>query len=88
MADVQVKCINKLPRNNTHEGITHLGGDRWKWTRSQVITSIEGKTNTFFTMVGGNRATVGVVNGANGKYLRTHADGKYNDNLLALPECA
>jgi hypothetical protein len=26
MADVQVKCINKQPRNNPHEGITHLGG--------------------------------------------------------------
>ena len=24
MADVQVKCINKVPRNNPHEGITHL----------------------------------------------------------------
>ncbi|WP_404562598.1 DUF3892 domain-containing protein [Bradyrhizobium elkanii] len=23
----------------------------------------------------------------NGKYVRTHADGYYNDNLLALPEC-
>jgi len=27
MADVQVKCINKQPRNDTHEGITHLGGE-------------------------------------------------------------
>ncbi len=25
MADVEVKCINKLPRNNTHEVNTHLG---------------------------------------------------------------
>ena len=23
----------------------------------------------------------------NGKYVRTHADGYYNDNLLALVEC-
>ena len=37
MSDVQVKCINKQPRNNPHEGITHLGGDGWKWTRQQVI---------------------------------------------------
>lgn len=87
MADVQVKCINKQPRNNTHEGITHLGGDGWKWTRDQVIASIEAKTNTFFTRVGGNRAEVGVVNGQYGKYLRTYADGKWNDNLLALYEC-
>lgn len=88
MADVLVSCINKQPRNDTHEGITHLGGVNWKWTRQQVITSIEDGSNTFYTLVSGNRANVGVVNGPNGKYVRTHADGKWNDNLLALPECA
>jgi hypothetical protein len=30
---------------------------------------------------------VAVDNGPNGKYVRTHADGQWNDNLLALPEC-
>ena len=88
MADSQVTCIIKQPRNDTHEGITHLGGSGWKWTRQQVINSIEDKTNTFYTMVGGKRANVGVVSGANGKYVRTYADGVWNDNLLALPECA
>jgi hypothetical protein len=88
MADVQVTCINKQNRNSSHEGITHLGGIGWKWTRQQVIESIEAKTNTFYTLVNGKRANVGVVNGPNGKYLRTHADGQWNDNLLALPECA
>jgi hypothetical protein len=87
MADVQVTCITKPNRNSPHESITHLGGSNWYWTRQQVITSIEAKTNTFYTMVGGTRANVAVVEGANGKYVRTHADGKWNDNLLALPEC-
>lgn len=87
MADVQVKCINKQPRNNPHEGITHLGGDGWKWTRDMVITSIEAKTNTFFTFVSGKRADIGVINGPNGKYVRTYADGQWSDNLLALYEC-
>ncbi len=87
MADVQVTCINKQPRSDPHEGITHLGGPQWHWTRQQVIESIEAKTNTFFTLVSGNRGNIGVVNGANGKYLRTYADGKWNDNLLSLPEC-
>lgn len=87
MPDVQVMCINEQPRNNPHEGITHLGGPKWKWTRQQVIDSINAKTNTFFTMVGGRRANIAVVNGPNGPYLRTHADGVWNDNLLALPEC-
>ena len=87
MADVQVNCINKTNRNSSHEGITHLGGRDWKWPRADVIASIEAKTNTFFTLVQGVRADVGVVNGPNGKYVRTYADGKWNDNLLALLEC-
>uniref|UniRef100_UPI0035C95C44 DUF3892 domain-containing protein n=1 Tax=uncultured Sphingomonas sp. TaxID=158754 RepID=UPI0035C95C44 len=88
MADVQVTCINKQPRNSTHEGITHLGGAGWKWTRSDVIQSIRNKTNTFFTYVNGKRADIGIVAGQNSAYLRTYADGQWNDNLLALPECA
>jgi len=89
MADVQVTCINKQPRNDTHEGITHLGNPAggWKWTRQEVINSINNKTNTFFTYVNGKRADVAVVNGPNGQYVRTHADGVWNDNLLALDEC-
>jgi len=87
MADLQVKCINKQPRDNTHEGITHLGGSGWKWTREQVIQSIEAKSNTFYTLVNGKRVNVGVSQGQKGKYVRTHADGQWNDNLLALPEC-
>ena len=79
--------MDKQPRMDPHEGIRHLGGSGWRWTRSQVIDSIEAGTNTFFTMVNGKRAEVGVVNGRTGKYVRTHADGQWNDNLLALPEC-
>lgn len=87
MADVQVKCINKQPRNDTHHGITHLGGVEWKWTRQQVIDSIKAKTNTFYTRVDGKRADVGVNRNDHGEYVQTHADGKWNNNLLALPEC-
>lgn len=90
MADVQVSCINKTPRNNPYEGITHLGGTGgggWRWTRQQVIDSIRNKTNTFYTQVGGKRADIGIVDGPNGPYLRTYADSTWNDNLLALPEC-
>jgi hypothetical protein len=87
MADVQVTCIKKQPRQNPHEGITHLGGPGWQWTRQQVIDSINAGSNTFYTMALGKRANIAVVNGPNGPYLRTHADGQWNDNLLALPEC-
>lgn len=30
MADAQVSCINKQPRTDPHEGITHLGGSQWR----------------------------------------------------------
>ncbi len=87
MADVQVTCVNKQPRADPHEGITHLGGANWRWTRQQVIDSINNGTNTFYTLVGGRRANVGVISGPAGPYVRTYADGVWNDNLLALPEC-
>lgn len=87
MADVQVTCINKQPRDNPYDGITHLGGAGWKWTRQQVIDSINAKANTFYTSVNGNRGDIGVVKGPNGDYLRTYADGQWNDNLLSLAEC-
>jgi hypothetical protein len=88
MADVQVTCINKNPRDDTHHGITHLGGSTWKWTRQEVITSIENRSNTFYTFVNSKRANVVVRQGANGKYVQTQADGYWNDNLLALKECS
>ncbi len=87
MADARVSCINKNPRDDTHEGITHLGGADWKWTRAKVIQSIRDKTNTFYTSVNGKRANIGIVEGTNGAYVRTYADNQWTDNLLALPEC-
>lgn len=88
MTDVRVTCITKSNRNSSYEGITHLGGSTWKWSRADVIESIRNGTNTFYTKEQGNRAEIGIVEGQNGPYVRTYADGKWNDNLLALPECA
>ena len=87
MADIQITCITKNPRDNTHEGITHLGNSNGKWTRAEIIGWIESRQHTFYTRANNTRADVAVVAGARGKYLRTHADGQYTDNLLWLPEC-
>ena len=90
MADVQVTCVNKQPRNDPYEGITHLGGPGgggWRWLRQQVVNAINARTDAFYTLVNGNRGAIAVVDGPNGQYLRTHADGRWNDNLLSLPEC-
>jgi hypothetical protein len=92
MADVRVTCITKPHPLNRHEHITHLGNPSlgWKWTREQVIASIDQGTNSFYVLDArsGKRSKVAVVREA-GKvtYLRTHADGDWDDNLLALDEC-
>jgi hypothetical protein len=75
-----------IPTNPAHEGITHIAGVDWKWTREQVIYFIEIGRITFYTWVGGRRADVGVVNGPNAQYARTYTDGHLNDYLLAPPE--
>jgi hypothetical protein len=92
MADVQITCITKSQLNGTHEHITHVGNPAtpWKWTTAQVVGSIDAKTNTFFVKDSrtGKRADVGVVRpSGRAAYLRTHADGEWNDNLLAQPQC-
>ena len=52
MADVQVTCITKPHPQSPHEHITHLGNPTagWKWTREDVIRSIDARTNTFFVI--------------------------------------
>lgn len=88
MADVLVTCIHKQSRHSTHEGITHLGGIGWKLSRQEVIDLIDKKPNLFYTYVNGDKAYIKVVKGQHGDYIQTYADGKPNDNLLALPECS
>lgn len=92
MPNAQVTCITKSVPNGQHEHITHLGNRaaNWIWTREEVIASIEAKTNTFFVEDSqtGKRAYIGVVKPAGrAPYLRTYADGVWNDNLLSLNQC-
>ena len=92
MADVQVTCITKPDRESPHEHITHLGNPAlsWRWTREEVIASIDAGSNTFFVTdpKTGKRSTVAVVRVAGrAPYLRTHADGDWNNNLLSLNQC-
>ncbi len=87
MAEVWVTCVNKRPHDNPHEGITHLGSKKWKWTQQRVIASIEARQHTFRLSVAGRLTEVGIVEGSHGKFLRAIADGHYNDSLLMLDEC-
>ena len=86
MADYQITCVRKA--TNTHEGITHAGGPvMGTMTRAEVVHAIDAVGHTFFTFVDNRRANVATVGTPPNKYIRTHADGKWSDNLLALPRC-
>jgi len=94
MADVNVTCITTssgllIP---SHEHITHIGNPAagWRWTKEQVIASIDAKTNTFYVTdpVSRKRAYVGVYRlPGRQPWLQTYADGVWNNNLLSLPRC-
>ncbi len=92
MADLRVTCITKPHRASAHEHITHLGGGGMKWTREEVIRMINAKINMYHVVdpVSGKRTYVGVVRPTDGRapFLQTYADGVWNNNLLALPECS
>jgi hypothetical protein len=81
--------VTKPDRFSPHERITAMGGHGWYWPVEDVIHSIETSTNTFYTSVNGQVAYVGIrVNPLSGrKYVQTHSDGYWNNNLLALSEC-
>jgi len=96
MKEFQVRCVNKPNRMSSHEHITHIGNitndpaNRWRLAREEAIRRIEAKEEAFYTVdrATGNKMYIDVVRetGRN-PFLRSHADGKWNDNLLAQTEC-
>lgn len=92
MQEYEITCINKPDRSSSHEHITHIGNiaGNWRLTREDAIRRIDSKESAFYTVdrSTGKKVYIGVVREAGrSPYLRTYADGKWNDNLLALAEC-
>lgn len=93
MAEFEVNCITKPHSENRHEHITHIGNTTaaWQLSREEAIRRIEGKQEVYYTVDRntGHRAYIGVVRegGPRAAYLRTYADGVWNDNLLAQRQC-
>lgn len=86
----QIKCINKNPREDRYNSITHVGGygtAQWKITKDDAIGKIERREWAFYTVANGHRADVIVASRNGRKYLKTTADYDTPDNLLSLPEC-
>ena len=92
MNEHQVSCIRKSLPNGGHEHITHIGGPAgggWRLTRESAVSRIDANTEKFYTVdkTTGNKVYIGVIEIGQSRYLRTHADGKWNDNLLAQLTC-
>ncbi len=91
----KISCINKVPRDNPHERITHVGGlnadgTRWRMTQPAAIQWVElpERNETFWVERGGVRVQVIVkISRFGNKYLTTESDGESQNNLLMLPEC-
>ncbi|WP_069770969.1 DUF3892 domain-containing protein [Streptomyces sp. LUP30] len=90
---IQITAVRLSAGGSRHEHIVRL----W-WTnpatdktgentRAQIVTWIEDEGGQAHTSdADGHRATVAVITPDHGeKYLRTHADRVWTDNLLALP---
>ena len=86
--DRQITCINKTNRYDPHERISRVGGSGWRMTQTEVISAIERRTDTFYTLVNGRRANVIVATHNGHKYIKTENDGLHPNNLLELPECS
>ena len=87
MADRQVRQTGK----DADDDIIALCSNGQSWSpRSKVgaISDIDSGTHTYFVQSAGTtRTNVQVINGANGKYLRTTADSSSSNNLDNLPDC-
>lgn len=95
MANYQITAIRMSAGGTQHEHITHIFGSFGVKTRFEGVSDIfnsVNSVNSFHTQTNalGGQTPVGRV--APNKavlsqhdYLRTYADGKWSDNLLALP---
>tara|TARA_A100001391_G_scaffold108234_1_gene72683 strand:+ start:1172 stop:1465 length:294 start_codon:yes stop_codon:yes gene_type:complete len=94
---VRITCIRKdggdhYDKYTAIESVDWLNeetGNTGTNTRLEMYDWIKNKNGyAYVTSSDGSRAKVGTAETASGtKYIRTYSNGKWNDNLLALPEC-
>ena len=87
MADRQVRQTRK----DKDGDITALCNPGEYWSprlKAGAISDIETGVHTYYVLWSrGTRTEIRVVNGPNGKYLRTDRDGTPRNNLDDLPDC-
>lgn len=87
--------ITHIHLEGTPEDHQHITSYRWINSSSQAtgttdkpsfVDWIDNKKGTAYVGTGPSQVGVGVIHPDNGNpYLRTYADGEWNNNLLALP---
>lgn len=90
---IEIKCINKDPRNDIYDRITHIwwvnpSWTNWKLTQKEAINSIKTWKYSFFVNVKWNKVNV-IVSKSRfwNDYIKTESDWDEPNNLLSLPEC-
>ncbi|MEW4565041.1 DUF3892 domain-containing protein [Bremerella sp. JC770] len=86
MADRQVTRSGKDGSGD----ITALCNTGQAWSprrKNDAINDIENGNHSYFVEVSGKRVDIHVVNGQNGKHLRTDPDKTSRNNLDDLPNC-
>src|SRR5206468_1637687 len=80
-AIVQVRCINKTPRQDPHHRIRNIGGinddgTRWKLGEDEAIAGMKASKWRFWTTTPqGNSVWVIIAVHEGREYLKTEADG-------------
>jgi hypothetical protein len=89
---IEITHVRYEGYSKTHEAI-----NRYKWKevgtgdvgesdKPSLVTWVDNKANSAHVGSGSSRVNVGAVHPDGGRpYLRTCADGKWNNNLLSLP---
>lgn len=71
----------------TYRWVNHQDGETGDTGKATMVDWIENKGGVAYVGSGASRVSVGVVHPTYGQaYLRTHADGQWTNNLLALPK--
>lgn len=92
--DIEIQCINKIPRNDPFDRIQGVGGvhlgKKWWLSHADAIRGIkDGKWSFYVGSTILTRVNVVIkVSRYGNEYLTTEADGESQNNLLSLVECS
>lgn len=83
------RAVRKTGKDSDGD-ITSLCDDGVSWSprkKADAISDIESGTHTYYVPWKSGRTDIHVVEGPNGKYLRTDRDNTMKNNLDELPDC-